>query len=117
MAGPGGNPPITITTTPEQAREFLDRFTSSAAFRTRFQRDPQKVFEEYGIYVPSKLIPKKVVLPPAEEIKRLRAQLAAEAPIDDFSFIWALSFFSFIGIGALKADSFRGFGVRKGKRR
>ena len=103
MAEMGGRR-IVITTTPEQGVELIKRLISDDEFRARFEHDTQELLAEYGIDVPSEMIPDEVKAPPPEALEQVRDQIKQRAEMEEDSFLWAFIFWSFLGV-----DSFKGF--------
>jgi hypothetical protein len=111
-----GTEPIRITTTPEQAVEFLRKLAGDDDFRRRYEADARALLAEYGVEIPEGSLPEPVVAPPAIALEPVVAALElaiageGDGDGDGFSFLWGFVFFSFFGphsfIGL--ADSFRG---------
>jgi hypothetical protein len=111
-----GNDPICITTTPEQAVEFLQRLIEDDGFRERYEEDARGLFAEYGVDIPRSLMPETIEAPPREDLETIRSQFQelASGGEEYFFFIWRLFFFSFLGIASSgSSDSFLGFGPRQ----
>ena len=70
------DPFASITTTPEQARTFLERLTDvDDPLRDALQEDPRGTLRELGIAASPQLIPRTVELPSAEECSALLRRL------------------------------------------
>jgi hypothetical protein len=109
-----GTEPIRITTTPEQAVEFLRRLAGDDDFRRRYEADARALLAEYGVEIPEGSLPEPVVAPPAIALEpvvvALELAIAGEDEGEGFSFLWGFVFFSFFGPHSFRslADSFRG---------
>jgi hypothetical protein len=97
---------IRITTTPEQAIEFLERLIDDDDFRARYEQNTLEVLAEYGIQLPSVGMPEGIKAPPAEAISAVRSELYAARDRGEnwFSFFgWGLAFFSFFGLRSFRS--------------
>lgn len=92
---------LRVTTTPDEAAEFLKRLSEDDAFRADYEKDPIKVLAEYGIEIGSEHVPEGITAPPKDVLMSVREQLDTERDFDPamFSFVgWPMAFFSFLGL-------------------
>jgi hypothetical protein len=76
-SGEPGEHEITITTTPEQAAEFLKRMADeSDTLRAEFNENPRAVLQQFGVTVSEELIPPDVTAPDAQLVKDALATFA-----------------------------------------
>jgi hypothetical protein len=66
---------ITMSITPDEARDFLERLASDDEFRERLEASPREVLSEYHIVVPQEAIPDPLILPPKEEVESVVAEI------------------------------------------
>jgi hypothetical protein len=69
------DPFASITTTPAQALELLQRLAEDEELRVRLREQPVEVFREYGIAFSAELVPTSVELPSVEELAALAEAL------------------------------------------
>ena len=97
---------IRISTTPEEALDLLERLASDDAFRTRLERSPRKVLEEFHFYIPQDEMPERVELPPEEELRGLveemREAVASKEPGQFWRFKLFTAFARFKGVARFK---------------
>ena len=97
---------IRITTTPEQAIEFLERLTDDDDFRTRYEQNTVEVLAEYGVQLPAEGLPEGIKAPSREALANARTELYAARDRGDemFGFFgWGLAFFSFMGLRSFRS--------------
>jgi hypothetical protein len=101
---------ISITATPEQASEFIQRLATDDEFRQRYETDTRALFAEYGIEIPASLVPERTMAPPPEVISEIVRQIREVSGFESF-FFFPCIFFFFIGVarGSSPADFFLGF--------
>jgi hypothetical protein len=64
---------VDVTTTAEQAREFLERLEIDFEFREQVEANPVAVLAEFGIEISPNALPSPVKLPPPHAIQRVLA--------------------------------------------
>jgi hypothetical protein len=97
---------IRITTTPEQAIEFLERLTDDDDFRARYEQNTLELLAEYGVHLPPQGLPEGIQAPPRELLANTRDQLygARDRGEEMFGFFhWGLVFFSFMGLRSFRS--------------
>jgi hypothetical protein len=101
---------ISITTTPEQAKEFIQRLAADEEFRERYERETQTLFAEYGIELPETLFPERITAPSREVVVDFVGQMHNLTGVEAF-FFFPCIFFFFLGVarGTTPADFFQGF--------
>jgi hypothetical protein len=67
---------IQINTTPQKARELLERLATSDDYRKTFSDDVVGELEKYGFRIDGSLVPDRVVLPPKHELEEVLYHVA-----------------------------------------
>jgi putative modified peptide len=92
----GNEPVVEIRISPQRADELMNRLIDDDEFRAQLTRSPRDALSEYGIVVPSELLPDEVELPSSEELRQARDRVDVEdyprfgedAYMGKFSPIW-----------------------------
>jgi hypothetical protein len=98
---------IVVTTTPEQAKEFVERMMGDDDLRARFEQDTRAVLADYGIQIAEERVPDGITAPPKEEFEALRDAVAGRTadPVATFGPV-----FNALRCRSFKALTFRGPG-------
>ena len=78
---------IEIRMTRAQAREFAQGLTDDE-FRARLEQSPREVLAEYGIDLPSQLIPENVSLPQGSEVEQVLGTIPGGYPLRGDADAW-----------------------------
>lgn len=74
---------VEIRISPRQAKELADRLVNDTDFRERLAQNPNAELSQYGISVPSVLLPERVELPSPDELRQARDAIVVDEFGDD----------------------------------
>jgi|SRR5438552_9735318 len=78
---------IQVRMTRAQAREFAEGLTDDE-FRGRLEQNPREVLAQYGIELPSQLIPENVSLPQGSEVEQILETIPGGYPLRGEADAW-----------------------------
>jgi len=74
----GADVQLVVRMSSAQALEFVERLGGDDEFRSRLEREPHVVLQEFGIHVSREVLPETIVLPEKHEVK---ARLQSDAHV------------------------------------